>query len=50
MKDNEVVRKGAKIGRAFTVKVFTRDGASVTKKLKLRAERKGDDSGKPLGC
>jgi hypothetical protein len=23
---------------------------SVTKKLKLRAERKGDASGKPLGC
>jgi hypothetical protein len=23
---------------------------SVTKKLKLRAERKGDAGGKPLGC
>ena len=50
IKDNEVVRKGAKIGRTFTVRFFTRDGASVTKKLKLRAERRGDDSGKPLGC
>ena len=49
LKNNEVVRKIAKVGRAFTVKV-TRDGRSVTKKLTLRAERKGDDSGKPLGC
>lgn len=43
-----VTRKGAKIGRTFTVKFFTRDGQSVTKKLVLRAERKGDDTGKPL--
>jgi hypothetical protein len=50
LKDGDVVRKGAKIGRTFTVKVFGRDGQSVTKKLKLRAERKGDDSGRPLGC
>jgi hypothetical protein len=50
LRDNKVVRKGAKIGRTFTVKIFTRDGQSVTKKLKLRAERRGDDSGKPLGC
>ena len=50
LKNNDVVRKGAKVGRTFTVKVFTRDGRSVTKKLTLRAERKGDDSGKPLGC
>ena len=44
--DGDVVRKGAKIGRTFTVKVFGRDGQSVTRKLTLR----GDDSGKPLGC
>jgi len=44
----KVVRKGAKIGRAFTVRIETRDGQSVTKKLVLRAERKGDDAGKPL--
>ena len=50
LKDGDVVRKGAKLGRTFTVKFFTRDGQSVTKKLKLRAERRGDDSGKPLGC
>lgn len=48
LEDGEVVRKGAKIGRTFTVKIFTRDGRSVTKKLKLRAERKGDDTGRPL--
>ena len=44
----KVIRKGAKIGRTFTVRIETRDGQSVTKKLVLRAERKGDDSGKPL--
>ncbi|HKE79430.1 MAG TPA: hypothetical protein VKB54_08985 [Solirubrobacteraceae bacterium] len=44
----KVVRKGAKVGRTFTVRIETRDGQSVTKKLVLRAERKGDDSGKPL--
>jgi len=43
-----VTRKGARIGRSFTVRFFTRDGQSVTKKLVLRAERKGDDAGKPL--
>jgi len=42
------VRKGAKVGRSFTVRFFTRDGQHVTKKMTLRAERKGDDSGKPL--
>ncbi|HEY3189786.1 MAG TPA: hypothetical protein VGJ70_20010 [Solirubrobacteraceae bacterium] len=46
----KVVRAGAKIGRTFTVKISTRDGQSVTRKLKLRAERRGDDTGKPLGC
>jgi hypothetical protein len=48
--DGEVVRKGAKVGRTFTVEIFGRDGQSVTKKLKLRAERRGDDTGRPLGC
>jgi hypothetical protein len=43
------VRKGAKVGRSFTVRFFTRDGQRVTKKMTLRAERKGDDAGKPLG-
>jgi hypothetical protein len=42
------IRKGAKVGRSFTVRFFTRDGQHVTKKLTLRAERKGDDAGKPL--
>jgi hypothetical protein len=42
------VRKGAKVGRSFTVRFFTRDGQRVTKKMTLRAERKGDDAGKPL--
>ena len=41
-------RKGAKVGRSFTVRFFTRDGQHVTKKMTLRAERKGDDAGKPL--
>ncbi len=42
------IRTGAKIGRSFTVRFFTRDGQRVTKKLTLRAERKGDDAGTPL--
>jgi hypothetical protein len=42
------IRKGAKIGRSFTVRFFTRDGQKVTKKMVLRGERKGDDAGKPL--
>lgn len=50
IKGDKVVRKGAKTGRTFKVSFFTRDGASVTKKLKLRAERRGDDTGRPLGC
>ena len=45
---DSVVRKGAKLGRTFTVRIFTRDGQSVTRKLTLRAERKGDDGGRPL--
>ena len=47
LKDGDVVRKGARIGRTFTVRIFTRDGQTVTKKLKLRAERRGDDTGRP---
>jgi hypothetical protein len=43
-----VTRVGAKIGRKYTVVFQTSDGQKVTKKLTLRAERKGDDSGKPL--
>jgi hypothetical protein len=46
--NGESVRKGAKVGRSFTVRFFTRDGQRVTKKMTLRAERKGDDTGKPL--
>ncbi len=43
-----LIRKGAKVGRTFTVRFFTRDGRHVTKKMTLRAEREGDDTGKPL--
>jgi hypothetical protein len=46
--NDKQIRKGAKVGRSFTVRIFTRDGRKVTKKLVLRAERKGDDTGKPL--
>lgn len=46
--DGKVVRKGAKVGRKLTVTFETRDGQKVTRKLTLRAERKGDDQGKPL--
>jgi hypothetical protein len=50
LRDNETGRKGAKIGRTYTVKVTTRDGQSATKRLKLTRERRGDDHGKRLGC
>jgi hypothetical protein len=33
-------RKGATVGRSYTVRFFTRDGQRVTKKMVLRAERK----------
>ena len=46
--NGKLIRKGAKVGRSFTVRFFTRDGQHVTKKMTLRAERKGDDRGKPL--
>jgi hypothetical protein len=34
-----VTRKGAKVGRTYTVKMFTRDGRSVTRTLKLLAKQ-----------
>jgi hypothetical protein len=46
--NGESIRKGVKVGRSYTVRFFTRDGQRVTKKMTLRAERKGDDTGKPL--
>jgi hypothetical protein len=46
--NGKLIRKGAKVGRSFTVRFFTRDGQHVTKRMTLRAERKGDDAGKPL--
>ena len=48
--NGKLIRKGAKVGRTFTVRFFTRDGRHVTKKMTLRAERKGDDTGKPLSA
>jgi hypothetical protein len=30
------------------VRIFDRDGHKVTRKMKLRAERAGDDAGRPL--
>jgi hypothetical protein len=46
--NGESIRKGVKVGRSYTVRFFTRDGQRVTTKMTLRAERKGDDVGKPL--
>ena len=43
-----VTRVGAKVGHKYTVVFESRDSQKVTKQLTLRAERKGDDSGKPL--
>jgi hypothetical protein len=42
------VRKGATVGRSYTVRFFLNDGKHIARKLTLRAERKGDDSGTPL--
>ena len=47
---DSVVRKGAKLGRTFTVTVATRDAEARPLHLRLRAERHGDRTGKPLGC
>jgi hypothetical protein len=41
-------RRGAKVGRSFTVRFFDRDGHRVTRRMTLRAERPGDDTGRPL--
>ena len=46
--NDKLIRKGVKVGRSYTVRFFTRDGQRVTKKMTLRAERKGDDAGRPL--
>src|SRR3954447_11318113 len=48
--NNGITRKGAKIGRKFTLTVESRDGQKVTRTLKLRHKKAGDASGKPLGC
>ncbi|MBI5104662.1 MAG: hypothetical protein HZB46_06695 [Solirubrobacterales bacterium] len=48
--DGDVVRRKPKVGGKYAVQFSTRDGQKVTRTLTLRAERKGDDSGKPLGC
>jgi hypothetical protein len=47
---NGVERKGAKVGRKFTLTVEMRGGAKVTRTLRLRDKKPGDASGKPLGC
>ena len=36
LRHGQVARKGARAGRAFTVKVFTRDGQSATRTVKLQ--------------
>ena len=45
---NDVGRRGAKVGSTYTVRIFDRDGHKVMRKMKLRAERAGDDAGRPL--
>jgi hypothetical protein len=45
---SKLTRKAAKVGRSFSVLISTRDGQKVTRNLVLRAERPGDDTGKPL--
>jgi hypothetical protein len=45
---NDVGRRGAKVGATYTVRIFDRDGHKVARRMKLRAERSGDDAGRPL--
>ena len=41
-------RTGAKLGRTFEIVVMGRDGTKDSRTVTLRAERKGDDAGRPL--
>jgi hypothetical protein len=46
-----VLKKKAKPGKAVEVGVALRDGGGkATEKVKLRAERPGDDHGRPAAC
>jgi hypothetical protein len=46
-----VLKKKAKLGKAVQVGVALRDGdGKATEKGKLRAERPGDDHGRPAAC
>ena len=45
---DSVVRKGAKLGRTFKIVVMGRDGTKSARTVTLRAERRGDDAGRPL--
>ena len=46
-RDVPVLARVAEAG-GMELRIFTRDGQHITKKMVLRAERKGDDTGKPL--
>jgi hypothetical protein len=48
LRGGEGARRGAKVGRSYTVRIFDRDGRRVAKRMTLRAERPGDDTGRPL--
>ena len=39
-----------RIGRSYRIRVFLRDGGSVTRSVRLRQSRAGDTAGRPLGC
>jgi len=46
--DGAPKRIGARLGRAFKVVVMGRDGTKFARTVTLRAERRGDDGGRPL--
>jgi hypothetical protein len=48
--DGHVVRKRAKIGSTFRFDLVLPDGTTQARTVKLRANRPGYDSGRPLGC
>ncbi len=46
--DGTPARKGTRLGRVFRIVVEGRDGTRVARTVRLRAERRGDDAGRPL--
>lgn len=48
--DGNVAHKRAKLGTRFRFDFVLKDGTTQTRTVRLRAEKRGDASGRPLGC